>query len=170
MTIHALCASYRADIIVRRWAAAWLDFATLFVAVAAAAALRPETSEAVVGVFACGLGFMYFTAGEGMWGITVGEWLSGVRVVTDGGSRPGLRRAGIRTLLRLIEVNPVLLGGIPAGLIVDKTRHRQRIGDLLAGTYVVKYADLRHHFPASPVARLRGPVAWYLEAGLGRKA
>jgi uncharacterized RDD family membrane protein YckC len=39
--------------------------------------------------------------------------------------------------LRIIEVNPLLLGGIPAGIVVISTSRKQRIGDLLAGTIVV---------------------------------
>ena len=37
----------------------------------------------------------------------------------------------------VIEVNPLLLGGLPAGLVVIATERKQRIGDLLAGTLVV---------------------------------
>jgi uncharacterized RDD family membrane protein YckC len=39
--------------------------------------------------------------------------------------------------LRIIEVNPLLFGGIPAGIAVILSRRKQRIGDLLAGTVVV---------------------------------
>jgi len=43
---------------------------------------------------------------------------------------------------RLVEVNPLLLGGLPAGIAVAMSRRRQRLGDMLAGTYVVRRKDL----------------------------
>ena len=48
------------------------------------------------------------------------------------------KQAGIRTIARLIEVNPLLLGGLPAGIVILMTEKRQRIGDILAGTVVRK--------------------------------
>jgi uncharacterized RDD family membrane protein YckC len=53
--------------------------------------------------------------------------------------------------LRLIEVNPFLVGGLPAGLVLLLTRRRQRLGDLLAGTYVVRLRDLKQN--DAPVER-----------------
>jgi hypothetical protein len=43
----------------------------------------------------------------------------------------------LRTLLRVIEVNPILLGALPAGIMLLVTKRRQRLGDLLAGTVVI---------------------------------
>jgi uncharacterized RDD family membrane protein YckC len=43
----------------------------------------------------------------------------------------------IRSGLRIFEVNPLLLGGLPAGLVIIASQRKQRIGDLLAGTVVV---------------------------------
>ncbi len=45
--------------------------------------------------------------------------------------------AAIRSVLRVIEVNPLLLGGLPAGLVVISTARKQRLGDILGGTVVV---------------------------------
>jgi uncharacterized RDD family membrane protein YckC len=39
--------------------------------------------------------------------------------------------------MTILEVNPLLLGGLPAGLVIISTKRKQRIGDLLAGTLVV---------------------------------
>ncbi|MCP3963087.1 MAG: hypothetical protein GY719_35050 [bacterium] len=43
----------------------------------------------------------------------------------------------MRTLLRVFEVNPLLFGSLPAGLLVAFTKKHQRLGDSLAGTVVV---------------------------------
>jgi uncharacterized RDD family membrane protein YckC len=44
---------------------------------------------------------------------------------------------------RLIEVNPLLMGGVPAGIAVAVSAKRQRIGDMIANTYVVRARTLR---------------------------
>jgi uncharacterized RDD family membrane protein YckC len=41
----------------------------------------------------------------------------------------------------LVEVNPILLGGLPAAAVVALSPTRQRLGDLVAGTYVLTAAD-----------------------------
>ena len=53
------------------------------------------------------------------------------------GSRCKLMSAMLRTLLRVIEVNPILLGALPAGIVLLVTKRKQRLGDLLAGTVVI---------------------------------
>jgi uncharacterized RDD family membrane protein YckC len=87
---------------------------------------------------------------EGRWGATLGKFGTKIRVVDRLGRVPGYGRAVVRTLLRLVEVNPLLLGGIPAGIIALSSKSKQRLGDMLAGTYVLYLAD---------VERLRQGVA-----------
>jgi uncharacterized RDD family membrane protein YckC len=43
----------------------------------------------------------------------------------------------VRTLLRLLEANPLLFGGLPAGVAILLSGRNQRLGDLAAGTMVV---------------------------------
>jgi hypothetical protein len=64
------------------------------------------------------------------------------------------------------DIDTVLLGGLPAGLIANDTNWHQRLGDILAGTYVLRLQDIDRHFPGAPAARLRGPYARILEKGL----
>jgi uncharacterized RDD family membrane protein YckC len=40
-------------------------------------------------------------------------------------------------LLRILEVNPLLIGALPASIAILSSKRRQRIGDMLAGTVVV---------------------------------
>ena len=58
------------------------------------------------------------------------------------GHPPGFAKALIRTALRLIEVNPLLIGGFPAGIVMLATKRHQRLGDPRAGTCVARKADL----------------------------
>jgi uncharacterized RDD family membrane protein YckC len=79
----------------------------------------------------------YFILFEGAWSRTPGKFFQGLVVRKLDGSPPGWRAAVIRGVSRVIEINPLLLGGLPAGLVVLGTKRKQRIGDLLAGTVVV---------------------------------
>jgi uncharacterized RDD family membrane protein YckC len=45
-------------------------------------------------------------------------------------------------LLRLVEVNPLLVGGLPAGIVAVLSPRKQRLGDMLAGTLVVYRGDI----------------------------
>ncbi|MEO8504571.1 MAG: RDD family protein [Acidobacteriota bacterium] len=91
----------------------------------------------------------YFWLPEAIWGATLGKSIARVRVVDALGNVPGARRALIRTLTRLLEVNPFLLGGIPAALIAYRSKRGQRLGDMLARTFVLRVSDLPR--PATPV-------------------
>lgn len=143
------------SLLVRRWIGAWLDLLAIvllfFVPGIAAIPLRQaqETPEALATQLALaglGLALLYFPILEGVWGRSLGKLATGLRVVDRHGRVPGIGRAVVRTLARLIEVNPVLAGGVPAGLIVLFTRRHQRLGDLMADTYVL---------PASSIAQMQ---------------
>jgi len=79
----------------------------------------------------------YFVVLEALWSRTFGKFFQGLIVRKLDGSRCDLKAALIRGALRIIEVNPLLLGGLPAGLVIIASQRKQRIGDLLAGTVVV---------------------------------
>lgn len=53
------------------------------------------------------------------------------------GSRCDWKASLIRGGLRILEVNPLLLGGLPAGIAILSSERKQRIGDMIAGTVVV---------------------------------
>lgn len=144
------------SIIFRRWAGCWIDFLALplvafsFILLGAAFAPGPVASSlAVLGLVA---GVAYFPVTEGLWGRSLGKQLTGTIVVNQNGDPPGVPRAIVRTLFRLVEVNPFLLGGLPAGVFVFNTKHCQRLGDMVAGTYVVRRDDLGRAKASSPAA------------------
>jgi uncharacterized RDD family membrane protein YckC len=86
----------------------------------------------------------YFPLLEGLNGRTVGKALLGIRVVDETCRPPGFLKALTRSLLRLIEVNPLVFFGVPALICCAATKYHQRIGDVLAHTYVVREIDLRN--------------------------
>jgi len=68
--------------------------------------------------------------------------IAGTIVVDGFGLRPGIIQASICTALRLLEVNPLFSGGVPAGVIVGLSKTRQRWGDVAARTFVQRKTDL----------------------------
>jgi hypothetical protein len=80
----------------------------------------------------------YFLIQEGLWSTTVGKWLFGLRVCYPDGSRCGWTAAAIRTALRVVEANPLLIGGLPAALTGALSRRHQRLGDMLARCLVTR--------------------------------
>jgi uncharacterized RDD family membrane protein YckC len=94
-----------------------------------------ESAQLALAVF---IYLAYFGVQEGACSTTFGKWAFGLRIVRLDGTACGWRRAIVRTLMRLLEVNPVLLGGLPAGLAVAFSKRRQRLGDRLCGTLVVR--------------------------------
>jgi uncharacterized RDD family membrane protein YckC len=79
----------------------------------------------------------YFLIFETLFrGRTPGKRLTHLRVVTDGGSVPGWRQSLLRNLLRMVDSLPTgYLVGVVAMLISSR---RQRLGDLVAGTIVIR--------------------------------
>ncbi|MGI5241023.1 RDD family protein [Dactylosporangium sp. CA-139066] len=79
---------------------------------------------------------LYYIIFEGMFGWTIGKLITGIRVVDPvRGRPPGLGRALVRTALRLIDG---ILGYLLGFLVVLGSRNRRRLGDMAAGTLVVR--------------------------------
>ncbi|GAA5158251.1 RDD family protein [Ornithinimicrobium tianjinense] len=96
-------------------------------------------------------------------GRTVGKLVMGLRTVRDDTGPIGLRHAIIRALAGTVELW-MTLGGL-ALLVATTNEKARRIGDLLAGTYVVR-DRVRLRLPEGPVMpeELR---AWAAQADLG---
>lgn len=70
-------------------------------------------------------------------GRTPGKRATGLRVVREQGTPVDLPASLVRNLLRLIDE---LLFGLPALVAILFTKHNQRLGDLAAGTLVIREA------------------------------
>jgi uncharacterized RDD family membrane protein YckC len=79
----------------------------------------------------------YFFLLESAFGTTLGKFSTGLKIVSYNGSPCNTKQIAIRTLFRLLETNPLLLGAIPAAARIIFSREKQRFGDRLAGTIVV---------------------------------
>ena len=114
--------------------------AVLFVAAGfgAAGANTAATLIAVMGGFVVAVG--YFWVSEALWsGQTVGKKAFRLRAVGDRGEPLTFMQAGIRNIVRVVDFLPY---GYGVGLITLFANGRgKRLGDLAAGTIVVKDSD-----------------------------
>jgi uncharacterized RDD family membrane protein YckC len=82
------------------------------------------------------LWLIYFTYFEGTSGRTIGKKFAHIKVVKDDGSKCDLGAALIRNILRIIDSLPfIYILGI---ILIATTNKKQRLGDMLAKTIVVK--------------------------------
>jgi uncharacterized RDD family membrane protein YckC len=136
----------KGTMLLRRWAGAWIDFVALAALslgplfAAGSSSLSLQRTGLVLGLV---LFLAYFPVTEAVWGRTLGKLITGTIVVDRDGEKAGFGKVIVRTLMRLVEVNPFLAGGIPAGVCVLVTKGKQRLGDMAAGTYVVSVKALR---------------------------
>jgi len=89
------------------------------------------------GTVLCLTYLLYFFVFELVWGRTPGKFFQGLVVRDINGGRCNAKQILLRTVARILEANPILLGGIPAGIALISSANKQRIGDSLAGTVVV---------------------------------
>lgn len=85
--------------------------------------------------------FLYFVLFEGVGGATPGKAMLGLRVVGPGQGRVGIGRSLVRNLLRAVDGLPTL--GLVAAILILSSEERTRLGDMLAGTRVVRRKGAR---------------------------
>jgi uncharacterized RDD family membrane protein YckC len=86
-------------------------------------------------------------------GRTIGKLAAGIRVVRSGGQPVNFMASTVRNLVRIVDFLPLFY---TIGMIsVIVTKHNQRLGDLAAGTYVVR--ERRTTAPSPP--RSTAPTA-----------
>jgi hypothetical protein len=83
-------------------------------------------------------------------GRTPGKRAAGLRVVRLGGEPVGFMGSAVRNLLRLIDMQPGILYAVGAVTILF-SRRNQRLGDLAAGTLVVRERRAPLPTPRPPV-------------------
>ena len=94
----------------------------------------------ITGYFAISIGYGMFT--EWYWrGQTIGKRLLRLRVVDAQGLKLNFSQIALRNLLRCIDLLPAFYA--IGGAVCLFTRHSQRLGDIAAGTIVVRHPALR---------------------------
>jgi len=92
-------------------------------------------------VFFVGYNVLFEVAGGGR---TIGRRAAGLRVVMDSGAPVGLRASLIRNLILILEAS---LFYLPAVVSILATKNNQRLGDLAAGTLVIRDAKAPAYEP-----------------------
>jgi uncharacterized RDD family membrane protein YckC len=80
--------------------------------------------------------FLYYIVLEGALGATVGKMVAKIKVVREDGSPCGFGPAVVRNVLRVIDALPFLY--IIGIILVSRSDRKQRLGDRVAKTVVVK--------------------------------
>jgi uncharacterized RDD family membrane protein YckC len=134
------------DVLGRRVAAALIDIAAMFVLFVGLAATMGDRTvgngQFYVGLHGTaafgylGLVLLYFFSLEMATGRTIGKKILGLKVVSVDGTRPGVGRIAIRTLFRLVDWLPFF--NLVGFILVVSLKSRQRLGDLVAKTVVVR--------------------------------
>jgi uncharacterized RDD family membrane protein YckC len=99
-------------------------------------ALMPVLALLVVAQLVIEIG--YFIVAERLsGGQSIGKWLVGLRVVGADGSALSARASMVRSLLRLVDELPTsyLVGFV----VMMASKRRQRLGDVAAGTVVLRF-------------------------------
>jgi uncharacterized RDD family membrane protein YckC len=92
-----------------------------------------STGPTIIGVV---LSLAYFILLEGLWGATLGKLATNLRVVREiDGATIDWSAAIIRNLFRVIDCLVLYILGF---IVICLTSKHQRIGDLVAGTVVVR--------------------------------
>jgi len=111
----------------------------------------------LLAILLLGVGFLFFLYKlllEAFWnGQTVGKRVAGIRVVRADGLPVGFLQVVVRNFMRIIDSLPsaYLVGGV----VVLASRRGQRLGDMLAGTVVVR--QRRAAAPVLPVQLFHQP-------------
>ncbi len=109
----------------------------------AVAVAAPVVGTILIGIAVFVVFFGYPVSEAFMSGQTLGKKMLGIRVVTTEGGPVQFRHAAVRTLIGLVEFT-LLPGGGLAMVVALVSRRSQRIGDMAAGTIVVR---LEHAMP-----------------------
>ncbi len=105
--------------------------------VAVVAALSPTAALVATLVLVFALVFVYPVVCETYWrGRTVGKAVLGLRVVTTEGASIRFRHAAVRSMLQLVDIVATVGGG--AVISALSSPEGQRLGDMAAGTYVIR--------------------------------
>ena len=100
---------------------------------------RPETDldKLFLGLVVYSFYLLYHFLFEWLVGGTPGKLILGLTVRQGDGRPCDIWDILIRTATRVVEANPIFMGGLPAALFVRFSLRKQRLGDMLADTVVI---------------------------------
>ncbi|MGZ4938732.1 MAG: RDD family protein, partial [Halobacteriota archaeon] len=82
--------------------------------------------------------FVYFWLLEGTYGQTVGKMAVKIKVLREDGSKIDYADSAVRNILRPIDLIPYIIPYLLGAILIWSSDKRQRLGDRVAHTIVVK--------------------------------
>lgn len=119
----------------RRFVAVFLDGLILSI-IASVIGLLFHNQTAITGTVNFLITMVYFITFEGTRGTTLGKMALGLRVVNQSGAPITMTESVIRNLMRIVDFLPFAY--IVGAITVWVTGSNQRLGDMVAHTYVVR--------------------------------
>jgi uncharacterized RDD family membrane protein YckC len=92
--------------------------------------------------------FAYYFLQESLFSLTIGKRLLGLRILGKGGDPISIQESLLRNILRFVDWLPFLY--ILGALSVAISGKRQRLGDLVAGTFVTLTPEKDINPPPAP--------------------
>jgi uncharacterized RDD family membrane protein YckC len=90
------------------------------------------------GLISALIDFLYFVLLQGAYGQTVGKMAVKIKVVREDGSKISYVDAVVRTILALIDLIPYFIPYLLGAILIWTSDTKQRLGDRVAHTVVVK--------------------------------
>lgn len=143
MNIRNLIAITKKDTIDTRSIAAFIDFVNISLLTMVLSIVIDSTSFLTGVIMYSVIVIIYFSTFESLTGSTPGKFVLRLKVVNSNCEKPSFRQALIRALFWLIEVNPVIFLCVITFFISRNHALKQRFGDRLAATFVVRISDLK---------------------------
>jgi uncharacterized RDD family membrane protein YckC len=140
----------------RLFAASVDNLLAMFLALLTASYLPPSADKRLALGLASIVYLIYFLGQEATWSNTIGKRLFGLQLCRLDGKSCGWRGASIRTLTRIVEVNPILLGGLPGAIVGAISKRHQRLGDMLSGCVVIRVSDVQRRRADVPQSKATG--------------
>jgi uncharacterized RDD family membrane protein YckC len=84
------------------------------------------------------IGIVYWVGMPVYQGGTVGKMVLGLEIVKENGDRVDLGASAIRYLLYIVDFFPYIIPGLVGALTISSSPTKQRVGDRVAKTLVVK--------------------------------
>lgn len=121
---------------------------------------------AVMGIVLFVILWLYYVLFEALAdGQTPGKRVMHLRVVRDGGLAINFESSAVRNLVRIVDMQPAFFYAVGLTSLVVNSRGK-RLGDLAAGTLVVKEALIPQTIESTPVRTLRHALPLSLSARL----
>jgi uncharacterized RDD family membrane protein YckC len=101
-----------------------------------------------------------FVVLQGLTGRTIGKLLARICTVDAAGRPCGIGRATVRWLFLVVDAFPYFVPMLVGFVVTISSRRRQRVGDLVAKTWVVSVETLGQPIPTTPpnTQRVHSPV------------